>query len=51
MSWSTAAKTRLLVSTDGANAWFKTRADALLTMRTYFPSDAANAVPSRMPSS
>jgi hypothetical protein len=32
-------------------SWFETREDTLITMRAYFPSDAANALPSFTPSS
>ena len=32
-------------------SWFETREDALLTMRAYFPGDAANALPSFTPGS
>jgi hypothetical protein len=31
--------------------WFETREDALITMSAYFPSEAANALPSFTPSS
>jgi hypothetical protein len=40
------------VSKDGLELMVRdARKSALLTMRSYFPSDAANALPSRRPSS